>query len=280
MALNDTEKLFLYNYSIQLMQQDMLTASLFSSGEVGQGLRDLVVKAKETSSLTGPTNEALTGTLRADSRTLSQAAANVREASSLMSTAASGVDQITTILDDMETVLDEVDEGTLTESEGQAQYEDLIAQLDAVVNNTDFNGISLFNGNDWSSDERVSISGETGSIYIQGDKSGGFNISLTNIYDDFVDDGSAIFSTDDVLAANRADAQTKIDDLQSTASSLSETYSSRSSNLSSQATALDNQASILSSAADNRTSSSANSLEDILMNYILSSTGGVVDETS
>jgi flagellin len=277
MALSDFEKSTIYDYSLRLLQQDILTNATFASSQVGKDLRDLVLQKQPARTPKDPMQQALSGTLRADSRTLRAAAGNVTEAQHLYETAQSGSGAIKNNIERMQEIIQGVDDGTYTQAEVQNEYDDLIDSINATVDNTSFNGISLLNKNDWSSDNRISVSGNTGTFDVFAGGSTPMQQSLTDMYSMVVNDGSAIFASTDLDAANRSTALTTLSNTLSLVSSLNDSYSNKASSLEFSASSLQTQADVAHDAATNRAPDNVKPLEELLLDYISSQTGNILD---
>ncbi|MEF2229511.1 MAG: flagellin [Pseudodesulfovibrio sp.] len=277
MALTDLEKLVLYDYSQQLMQENMLTSQLFYGSSVGRDLRSLVLGNGNSRALTftNPFEEAISGTLRADANVTRQAASNVGEGASMMGVARNGVSTIVDALESMESIIEDIEAGSLlaTSPVVQADYDALRDKITGVIGSTDFNGIYMLDSTQWGTDQISS----GGQVYIQSSKDGGFNIAFHA-----VDQGSASTDWSDLSGAalngSLATQKSYVDDLKSWASSIDNMYQVKEDALSSQQTQLDSQAQLLDSAAQMRKPSDPDySLEKLLADLIVRDTGTIFD---
>ncbi|MGE4506918.1 MAG: flagellin [Desulfovibrionaceae bacterium] len=275
MALSSDEKNFIFEYSQQLLTQDLLTSAYLSNSGVGRSLRDMVLARQPVQPLTNPYEEAITGTMRADAAAVRQNARNVAEAADMMSTAKYAVGQIKDALDQMEDIIDQINTGELDASSSvvQGEYDALKEKIDGIIANTDFNGISMLDSSKWGT-EQIDVNG---AVWIQSQKDGGFNITFNAL------DGLA--NLGDLLGSSLADSGDRatqlgyVQSLQSSVDAVLDRYTAKESSLSYEASQLESQAVVLDQAVDNRKSSGL-SAEDILLNLILSDTGRLVDESS
>ena len=276
MSLTDIEKSLLYNYSQQLLQQDMLTNQLFAGSRVGQDLRSMVLgKSPGATIFTNPFEEAISGTLRADADVTRQAARNVGEAASMMGVARTSMSTIVDALESMESIIEDIESGSLlaTSSVVQADYDALRDKITGIISSTDYNGIYMLDSAQWGTDQISS----GGQVYIQSSKDGGFNISFHA-----VDGGSSSTDWSDLsgaaLVGNLAEQKSFVDDLKSWAGSIEDMYSVKEDGLESQQVQLDSQAQLLDSAAQMRKPSDPDySLEKLLADLIIRETGTIYD---
>jgi flagellin len=153
--------------------------------------------------------------------------------------------------------------------EYQPLYEAISKNIDNIIKNTKYNGISLLDGSAWGGDERLSVMGNAASVHIQAGESG-FPLTFNNMSTDFSDVVNKIG-----LYANPA-VLTGLSSLQGSAQTLADLYAGRAGSLQSQATSLQSQANILEEAAAQRAKTPAPvSTENILLNLILRESGGI-----
>ncbi|BCS87095.1 flagellin [Pseudodesulfovibrio sediminis] len=280
MALSDIEKNFIYSYSSQLLQQDMLTNQLFGSSKVGQDLRSLVLgEQRRATVFTNPFEQAISGTLRADADTTRQASRNVGEAAAMMGVAYTQMATINDALNDMEDIIDQIDSGELdgTSAVVQADYTALRDKITGAISNADYNGIAVLDSSQWDTNQ---IDAD-GNVYIQSSGSGGFNITFHS-----VDDPSNGVNWSDLDGAalgvdgTRATQLGYVQSLQSEMSAIMELYDGKVDSLQSQETSLQGQAQLLDQAAQARMPSDPDySLEKLLADLILKNTGTLVDSS-
>lgn len=277
MALTDIEKNFIYNYSSQLLQQDMLTNQIFGGSSVGQDLRSLVLgqSGSKAKIFTNPFEEAISGTLRADANAIRQASRNVGEAASMMGVARNGMATIVDALESMESIISDIEAGTLlaTDTVVQSDYNSLRDKITGVISSTDFNGIYMLDSSQWGT-EQISSSGK---VNIQSSTNGNFDISFHA-----VDNASPEYDWSDLSGAalNGSLATQKgiVDNLKSWSGAVEDMYQVKEDNLSSQKTQLESQSQLLDSAAQMRKPSDPNySLEKLLADLIIRETGTIYD---
>ena len=276
MALTDIEKSLLFNYSQQLLQQDMLTNQLFAGSRVGQDLRSMVLgKSPGATIFTNPFEEAISGTLRTDADVTRQAARNVGEAASMMGVARTSMSTIVDALSSMESIIEDIEAGNLSATSDvvKADYDALRDKITGTISSTDYNGIYMLDSTQWGTDQISS----GGQVYIQSSKDGGFNISFHA-----VDGGSSSSDWSDLsgadLAANLAEQKSFVDDLKGWAGSIEDMYGVKEDNLESQQVQLESQAQLLDSAAQMRKPNDPDySLEKLLADLIIRETGTIYD---
>ncbi|XPV77466.1 MAG: flagellin [Desulfovibrio sp.] len=278
MVLEPTEKQFIFDYSLQLLQHDILTNAAFAGSAVGKDLRSLVLQNTPRTHTTNPSEQSLNSRLRTDSRTLAMAADNLSEAKSLYETAQTASSSIKSSLTRMKDIIEKVDDGTYTQADVQSEYDNLFGSISSQVQNTDYNGMKLLDGSNWGTDDRFTVNGDHGIFEIFAGGSNGINMSLNNLYDDLVDDGSPIFASTDLDAANRATALATVTARLSQMTTISDSYSNIASSLGSQSDSLDTQSNIADQAARNRAPDSTKSLEELLLDYVANQTGSVINE--
>ena len=276
MALTDIEKNFIYNYSQQLLQQDMLTNQLFGSSQVGQDLRSLVLGGPvRAATFTNPFEEAISGTLRADANATKQASRNVGEAASMMGIAHNSMSTIVDTLESMEDIISDIEAGNLdaTSSIVQSDYDALRDKITGLISSTDYNGIYFLDSTQWGTDQ-INASGQ---VYVQSNTNGGFNLAFHS-----VDGGSASTDWSDLSGAaldgSLATQKSFVDNLKQWASSIEDMYNVKEDSLFNQQTQLEGQAQLLDNAAQLRKPSDPNySLEKLLADLLIQETGTIYD---
>lgn len=278
MALSDIEKSLLYDYSQQLMTQDMLTNQLFAGSKVGQDLRSLVLGERvQAKTFTNPFEEAISGTLRSDADSTRQAGRNVGEAASMMGIARSSMSTIVDTLGEMEDMIADIEAGTLdaTSSVVQDDFDDLRDKITGLISSTDYNGIYFLDSSQWGT-EQISSSGE---VHIQSNEGDGFNVNFNA-----VDAGTGTVDWADLSGADLngslATQKSYVDSLKQWASSIEGIYENKEDSLLSQQVQLEGQAQLLDSAAQMRKPSDPNySLEKLLADFIGRETGTLYDSS-
>jgi len=276
MALSDVERSLLFNYSQQLLQQDMLTNQLFAGSKVGQDLRSLVLgDSNKATTFTNPFEEAISGRLRSDSETTRQAGRNVGEAASMMGIARSSMSTIVDTLESMESIIEDIEAGNLdaTSSVVQGDYNDLRDKITGLISSTDYNGIYFLDSTQWGT-EQINASGQ---VHIQSNDDSGFNVNFHA-----VDAGTSSVDWSDLSGADLngsiATQKSYVDSLKQWASSIEDMYETKEDALASQQINLESQAQLLDSAAQMRKPSDPDySLEKLLADLIVRETGTIYD---
>lgn len=276
MALNDIERSLLYDYSQQLLTQDMLTNQLFAGSKVGQDLRSLVLGGPvRAQTFTNPFEEAISGTLRADADSTRQAGRNVGEAASMMGIARSSMATIVDTLGEMEDMIADIEAGTLNPASSVVQddFDDLRDKITGLISSTDYNGIYFLDSSQWGT-EQISSSG---GVHIQSDDGDGFNINFNA-----VDTGSGSVDWADLSGADLnlslSTQKSYVDNLKQWASSIEGIYENKEDALASEQIQLEGQAQLLDSAAQMRKPSDPDySLEKLLADLIIRETGTLFD---
>ncbi|WP_319584726.1 flagellin [uncultured Pseudodesulfovibrio sp.] len=278
MALTDIEKNFIYDYSLQLLQQDMLTNQLFGASGVGQNLRSLVLGGPvRAATFTNPFEEAISGQLRGDAAAVRQASNNVGEAASMMGVARTEMATIMDALNDMEDMIDQINSGELdgTSSVVQSDFDALRDKITGAISAADFNGIAVLDSTQWGTDQIDS----NGNVYIQSSKDGGFNITFHSV--DTPSSGVAwsdLDGTDLGAVGTRATQLGYVQSLQSEMSAIQDMYESKEDSLQSQQLNLESQAQLLDQAAQLRKPSDPDySLEQLLADLVARTTGTIFD---
>jgi flagellin len=278
MAISDIEKNFLYNYSTQLLQQEMLTNQLFGASKVGQDLRSLVLGgAVRATTFTNPFEEAISGTLRADAGSTRQASRNVGEAASMVGVARTDMATIVDALADMEDIIDKINTGELEQTSAvvQADYNALRDKITGTISSSDFNGIALLDGTQWGTSQIDS----NGNVHIQTSDDGGFNVTFHNV--DGYSWASLVGSElDDSAGGDRAAQLALVQSFKGEMDAILSVYEGKEDSLQSQQTHLESQALLLDQAAQMRKPSDPNySLEQLLADLIAQNTGTIFNSS-
>lgn len=279
MSLSPYFQTFLYDYSSQLLRNDLLTNSVFFGSGVGQSLRDMVLDTNNIRPLTNPFEQAITGKLRSDAASVRQNSDNVSEAASMVGIGREAVGQIKGALEDMEEIIDKINSGELDGSSAivQEDYDNLREKIIGLVESTDYNGIHMLDKSQWGTEQIDS----NGSVYIQAFKDGGFDVNFYPLDEANSDlDWSNLQGSE--LDPDTGDISTQlsyVDSYLSDVNAIYDMYESKEGSLESHAASLNNQADILDQAVQSRMSSSL-SVEQILLNLILSDSGGIIDEST
>lgn len=283
MSLSAYQREFIYNYSMQLLQQDMLTNALFAGGEVGADLRGMVLPARAGAPIrTNPSEEAVTGQLRADAAALRQAGRNVGEAAAIYESMASATTTLKTNFKRMQEIIDQVQAGSLSGATAQSEYADIEAQNQSIIQTLRYNGIYLMDGSgsNWSGDARLtSVTATEAKLYIQSDSKAnqGFKLTLTN-FAEFYDTAKAYNSSNIVLwtpaSADLVAAEAALNPDAARISAYVDAFASRKASMQSQQDALESQAAALDSVVAHARVTARDTLS-LLMEYILGRSGSV-----
>jgi flagellin len=280
MALTDIEKSFLYTYSQQLLQQDMLTNQLFGSSAVGRDLRSMVLgDPVKATTFTNPFEQAMSGTLRADAQSVRQASRNVGEAAAMMGVARTEMATIVDAVNDMEDMIDKINSGELDGSSAvvQSDYDALRDKITGAISGADYNGIAMLDSSQWDTSQIDA----NGNVYIQSSANGGFDITFHS-----VDAPSSGVNWSDLDGTDLGDAGTRatqlgyVQTLQSEMESILDVYQGKEDSLQSQEIQLQSQAQLLDKAAQMRMPSDPDySLEKLLADLVAEQLGSIVDST-
>jgi len=275
MALTKAEQYLLYDTSLQLLQQDLLTNMLFKGGPVGKSLRDLILARQPVQPLTNPFDEAITGSLRADARTTMQNSRNVTEASSMMGIAKEGVAGLKSALEEMKGIIADINSGKLdkTSTTVRDNYNDLKDKVLGYIANTQYNGIYMLDSTKWGT-EQIDAAG---NVHIQAYTQGGFNVSFQAVNSlNFAGLSGAALADD----TTRADQNALLDSLLSSVTSIHDRYESRQDHLTFQAERLKSQSELLDQAVEARRQTPTSSVQDLLLDLVLRDSGSLLDQSS
>jgi len=280
MALTDIEKSFLYTYSQQLLQQDMLTNQLFGSSAVGRDLRSMVLgDPVRAATFTNPFEQAMSGTLRADAQSVRQASRNVGDAAAMMGVARTGMATIVDALDDMEDMIDKINSGELDGASAvvQGDFDALRDKITGAVSGADYNGIAVLDSTQWGTSQIDA----GGNVYIQSSANGGFDITFHSVDDPASGvNWSDLQGTDLGAAGTRATQLGYVQTLQSEMESILDVYQGKEDSLQSQEIQLQSQAQLLDKAAQMRMPSDPDySLEKLLADLVADQLGSIVDSS-
>ena len=280
MALTDVEKNFLYNYSSQLLTQDMLTNSLFAGSKVGQDLRSLVLGGQvRATTFTNPFEDAISGTLRADAQTTRQASRNVGEAAAMTGVARTEMATIVDALNNMEDIIDDINNGELDGSSAvvQSDFNALRDKITGTYAGADYNGIAVLDSSQWGTNQIDS----NGNVFIQSNKNGGFNVTFHAVDNPISGvNWTDLDGADLAASGTRATQLSNVQTLKSEMEAILSNYETRESSLQSQEMNLMSQAQILDGAAQLRKPSDPNySLEKLLADLIVRESGTLYDSS-
>ena len=96
--------------------------------------------------------------IQSDVTVLSQAATNASQATAILQTADGGLSRISDILQRMKSLATQSDSGSVTDSERtyiDAEYQELLEEIDGIATSTRYNGVSLLDGSGQYADQAV-----------------------------------------------------------------------------------------------------------------------------
>ncbi|TVR01255.1 MAG: hypothetical protein EA399_02335 [Desulfovibrionales bacterium] len=268
MALGDLQRLVVYDTATQLWQQDLLMNAYFHGSSVGANLRSMILGRQPVQPLTNPFDEAITGQLRADSRTIRQNARNVREGAVMMGIAAQGVGTIKSFLKEMQALAKSVAEGEADSADVKDEYNALRSRIEGLVTSTTFNRIALLDRDQWGTNQIDT----DGRVFIQGFQNGGFDLTFRDLNQFGVLDGGDL---DTDLQGQLEALSGFISDM----ATIGDIYTRRQEGLEFQAVALESQADLLDQAVEARRQVPTKSLEEILLDLLFRNSGRIVDAT-
>lgn len=272
MALSDWGKYLVFSTAAQLWNQDWISNYYTHGSTVGANLRGMVLARQPVKPQTNPFDEAITGRLRADSRALKQNARNVREAGSMVSTAASAVTAIKSALQEMEALATDVKNGDMAYSDSvKNTYNALRDKIIASIEKTQFNGIKMLDSAKWGTSQIDS----NGNVYVQGLADGGFDVTFQAL------DKSGLGALDGTNLNAAGTLQTELDTLSGflgDMETIGKIYSRRAEGLGYQASTLESQAIFLKQAADARRQEPTKSIEKIVLELLMRTSGTLINE--
>lgn len=253
-----------------------IVRSLFSDSVMGawqDSLRDQMGSLIQSTAKRNIMGEALSGKTRSDAAMLRQASRNVSEAESMMSLASEGSGNVKKLLLEAKDLVEKYQASSdpTEQSQLEAQYNGLKSNIDNIIKNTNYNGISLLDGDKWARDSRINVAADqsSGSVQIYAGNSG-FDLSLSNTR-------KSIYQPLDALNISDANATDRLSEMATTAGMMSEAYAQRASSLKGQAASLDRQGSILDEVAANQTSRpQGGNLQDILVDLAMRDRGTII----
>lgn len=260
------------NFTIlQTIMRSLFSDSVNSAWQ--NSLKDRMGSLISSTSRRDMLGEALSGKIRSDSAMLRQASRNVLEAEGMMSLASEGAGEVSKLLKEARGLAEKYQASTdpVEQSQLELQYNALRSNIDGVIKNTAYNGISLLDGGKWGRDDRVKASGDntSGSVQIYAGNSG-FDLSLSNAR-------KSIYEPLSSLSISAADAADKLSEMETTSRMMSDTYARRAVSLKSQAGSLERQAGILDRVAESQSGSGQKgSLQDMLVDLAMNDRGRII----
>ena len=113
--------------------------------------------------------EALTGKIRSNAAMLRQGAKNASEAASMSDSIANATSSLSATLSEMLALAQKVQADPSQSATASPAFKALATTLAATVSGTQYNGISLLDGDAWGTDKRLTVSGDgaTATVPIQ-----------------------------------------------------------------------------------------------------------------
>jgi flagellin-like hook-associated protein FlgL len=215
-------------------------------------------------------NDALSGLRRSEAAMYRQASRNMAEGSSMAGMAAESLKSIQDALQRMQDVAVAIQQSPPPSQLAalEQEYADLGTSVAALVEGTEYNGIKLLDGSNWSQDERIALGtdGATGKISLQ---AGEASTDLT------------LFNLDSLksLPPDPADTATVgiLSDFQGWISVIRETYEVRSRLYASEASSFTRQATILDRSVKQTGFDGGKNSGDVLFEIIMSGRGSLVN---
>jgi len=258
---------------IALLLQQQLIGQLSNLGD-GISLTEALLQRQRKSGRE-ISAEAITGKLRSDVGSLRQSARNLREGGAIAEIAKTGVSSIVESLEKMQKLAAGVTSGNMTDAD-KAAYEAHVNSIQSIISSTAYNGISLMDGSRWDADERVAVSGSTGSIGIQTGR-GMRTLTLTNFSDE-------ILGKNDALNANATDDGTDFTALAGDLSVLAQnmkmyekSYGHIASSMESEAKSIERQSRIMDLTATRTIAGTGTDPASRLLFFLLSEQGKLID---
>ena len=154
--------------TLALLGQEFLTQALLSGGSLNSAMADMLLSARSTQKNGREiAAEALTGRIRSDSAVMRQGAKNVAEAATMAEMAKTATLSLAETLSEMQTLVQSVRSDPSSATDANILYQGLASNLAAIVEGTQYNGISLLDGTGWATDKRLTVDGDTATISIQ-----------------------------------------------------------------------------------------------------------------
>ena len=287
-----------YSMALQLSMQDVFSSSWFANALMNKAWSEILrssvggaIQATQSNAL----GQALGGRLRGDAAMLRQASHNVGEAQSMMELAAASAGEIGKQVEEAHKLVGMLHEEVAGLDPDAADYASRRAALVALYNpkyraideninnllrNAKYNGISLLDGSAWARDERLTLSLDdanrplAATVHIQAGKDG-FPLHLDNMQARF----GELSTKHELVKADGSldpDSLTALQELQNTAASLADFYAGRAGSLKAQASSLSDQAKVLDAAAAERAASSR-SPHSLMLEIVLRDSGGLLN---
>ncbi len=153
--------------TLALLGQQFLAQAIAKGGSLDDVIADTLLHPRPQSGRE-ISAAALTGRIRSDAGMLQQASRNAEEGAAIAKIAQDAAGSVEDILTRMQTLAQSVSDGTAT-ADAADTYRNLASSLKAVISGTQYNGISLLDGDGWTGDERLarSADGKSADLSIQ-----------------------------------------------------------------------------------------------------------------
>ncbi|OXS30241.1 MAG: hypothetical protein BCS36_05520 [Desulfovibrio sp. MES5] len=224
---------FLKSGSLELLLDNMPQRTATSRGKSGRQIMA----------------EALTGKIRSNSAMLRQGAKNASEAAAMADSIANAASSLSATLSQMLALAQKVQADPSQSATASPTFKSLATTLAATVSGTQYNGISLLDSNGWSTDKRLTVSGDgaTATVPIQlGYGTSKFSLySLSGLKDLTSVDLNAIQPADLTALVN------SLADYGSIVAALDANYTALATSYTSEQNFMNEQAEILTRAAKN-----------------------------
>ncbi len=120
-----------------------------NSSEQSSSLSKLASGSRITKASDDAAGLAIGTRIQSDVTVLSQAATNASQATAILQTADGGLSRISDILQRMKSLATQSDSGSVTDSERtyiDAEYQELLSEVDGIASSTRYNGVALLDG--------------------------------------------------------------------------------------------------------------------------------------
>jgi flagellin-like hook-associated protein FlgL len=262
----------LAEYSLNLLRGQMISR-LMAGGLSGLSLTDLILERRPRRSGTDIMNDALSGLRRSDAAMLRQAAKNMAQGKALLETGKEALENISGKVSRMREVVEGL-KSDLGDTALRAEYLSLAGDIKSSVQGASFNGLRLLDGENWGSDERIKVDGDTGKLSLQ---AGNTPTELTLFDLQGYKDKFTAADFADVNALDQAGADLKA--FSNLLSGMQESYAARAGLLASEGAAMARSADIMDEVRNTATSDDPESLRQAVINILMREQGALLNES-
>lgn len=273
----------LAEYSMNLLRGQMISQLMTGQPLQGMSLAEFILgkpAAQARRSGKDMMDDALSGLMRSDAGMLRQASKNMLQGKELLQAGSSAIKSIQEKVARMSEITAHLQNNYVqTEADVlKSEYTDLAASIKSTIEGAQFNGISLLDGAAWASDERVSVSGDTGKISLQAGKApteltlydlqsykNGFNANDLGQGLDADQDRATLSATADALKQ-----------FSTMLSGMGSSYEARAGLLDNEAASFERQADILDEATSRAKPEDEESLKQALVDILMRDTGSLI----